>query len=418
MFVFPSVSGQPDDYEFSDGLLFRLNPDLGGSGKIRAYAQKTKPGWYKIDYNYSMFVHKSAEFGLIRFVGLLPNGDKPLAGLGEKHPFSKKEIESYVESLVDGERLNRDRIKDEISLLIHDLRRFSTSIYQNAVATKKAIFDGDSGEAEIRIENTLAAQAMLGIRTDILDFTESRGVELEDSNIPVYRRFDKVVKSFQPGCRLKNIELAISGSSHSLVRGPDCAEIIAYILIDNALKYSPLNHNIGVRVDESKEHVSISITSLGPVMSENELPRIFEKGFRSASARLLDSGGTGYGLFLAKSLVARFHGEIRCRQFGEVTNTNKGAFQDTAFEVIFPISEFRAAPVYQHQERKGPPRQLSPARKPSVVQPRRGASATKKTKVARGNTPSAGVTLAKEPVQKRKNKPRRGRRRVKPTGSD
>jgi Signal transduction histidine kinase len=293
--------------------------------------------------------------------------------------------------------------------LIHDLRRFSTSIYQNAVSTKKAIFDGDSGEAEVRIENTLAAQAMLRIRTDILDFTESRGVELEDVNIPIYRKFDKVVKSFQPGCKLKNIDLAISGASHSLARGPDCAEIIAYILIDNALKYSPLNHNIAVLVEEAANQISISITSLGPVMSEKELPKIFEKGFRSISARLLDAGGTGYGLFLAKTLVGRFAGKITCKQHGEITRTNKGEFQDTTFVVSFPISEVRAAPVYQYQERKGPPRQLMPAAKRPASSNKVEAVGSAPTKPNRNTSSPANTTPTKKPGHKRKRNRRRRR---------
>lgn len=396
-FVFPSVIGIADDYKFSDGVLFKLNPELGGANKLKSYAQINKAGWHKIDFNYSMYVHRSDEFGVLRFVGLLPDGAKPSRGNQVACPFSKKEIEKYVEGLVEIERQSRSSITDEIALLIHDLRRFSNSIYQNAVATKKAIFDGDSEEAEVRIENTLAAQAMLRIRTDILDLAESRGTALDEESVAVYRKFDKVVKSFQPGCSLRNIDLKISGTSHSLTKGPDCVEIIAYILVDNALKYSPNNHNINVIVEEEARFITVSVTSLGPIISNSELETIFEKGFRGASARLLDVSGTGYGLFMAKSLISRFSGVIECEQFGETTTTNRGTFRDTTFRARFPIFETRVAPVHQHQERKSPPKQLAPRSKRVPADSMSGG-------LQKNSASENGVTASKGVRKKRRNR--------------
>lgn len=358
--IFPCIQGSPDHYVFSDGQLFKLPTDLGGLAKIKAYAKQTKPGWHPIDFGYWMFVHKSEEIGLIRFLAILPTGSNPKRTGSSAQPFSKPDFEKYIESLVEDEQKNRDRIRDEISLLIHDLRRFSNSIYQNAVATKKAIFDGDSGEAATKIDNTLAAQAMLSMRTDILDLAESKDVLLEEDRVPIYRKFDKVVKSFQPGCKSRNIDLAITGSSHSLTIGPDCAEIIAYIVVDNALKYSPSNHQISVSLHESDDTILATITSLGPIIDRDELEEIFEKGFRSVAAKRLESNGTGFGLFLAKSLTRRFKGSITCEQFGEVVTTNRGDFRDTRFTVTFPIWEKRTEPIYNHQDRKGPPTPLQP----------------------------------------------------------
>jgi len=362
-FIVPSLISMPDEMKFSDGLLFKLPADLGGAHKIRFYASIEKLGWHSIDYGHSMFIHRSEELGFVRFIGILPQGSKIVRGVGMPHPFSKSDFERYVESLVESEIKTKERIKDELSLLIHDLRRFSNSIYQNAVATKKAIYDGEGQEAALKIDNTLAAQAMLSIRTDILDITESNDVQLDETKVHVYRKFHKVVNSFKPGCSLKNIDINISGSSHSVTLGPDCAEIIAYILIDNALKYSPANHKISVSVLEANKYISVSVTSLGPLVEKDELELIFEKGYRSRAARKVEANGTGYGLYLAKSLVSRFKGKITAEQFGDTIRTSRGELRDCTFKVLFPITERHEKPIHTHQEKKGPPKQIKPLRK-------------------------------------------------------
>lgn len=360
-FIVPAIIDKPHEVELLNGLLFKLPPDLSGNVKIRSYMQKTKIGWHTIDFGYLMYIHQSDELGLIRFIGLSTNDNKPQKDLGIRHPFSKQDFERYVISLVQSERNRRDTVKEEISLLIHDLRRFSNSIYQNAIATKKAISDGDPAEAAIRIGNTLAAQSMLRVRTDILDITEINDVQLDEVNVQVYKKFDKVVRSFQPGCSLKGIDIRIIGSSHSIARGPDCIEIIAYILIDNALKYSPSNSEIKVEAHETIDDVEISVTSLGPLILDDEVDFLFEKGFRSRAAKAVETSGTGYGLYLAKSLISRFRGKISAKQYGDQIRTNSGTYKDTTFFVTFPISEKISRQTNTYIDRKDPPRPPSNA---------------------------------------------------------
>lgn len=380
-FVVPTLVDAPDELTFNDGTLFKLPPDLGGTAKIKSYAEKTTPGWHKIDFGHWMYIHKSEELGFVRFIGILPAGSRTQRGVGSTHPFSKADFEKYVENLVESEQKRRDQIQDEISLLIHDLRRFSNSIYQAAVATKKAIFDGNGNEALLKIENTLAAQAMLRIRTDILDLAESKETQADEERVPVYRKFDKVVKSFQPGSILKKVDLKIIGASHSLVIGPDCVEIIAYILVDNALKYSPANHSITVNVLERQQEIEIEVTSLGPIIEKDEIEAIFEKGVRSRAAQQIEASGTGYGLYLAKSLALRFKASITVEQSGTEIVTLRGKYVDTTFRLIFPIHEKLERPVHFHVEKKEPAKELaSPERtgkKPAARSPSQSASRSK-----------------------------------------
>ncbi len=80
-------------------------------------------------------------------------------------------------------------------------------------------------------------------------------------------------------------------------------------LLDNAIKYAPTGTEIRANVRERENSIVFSVADEGPGIEPHEQKRIFEKFYRSESAR--EVGGTGLGLsFVAQ--VARIHGaEVR-----------------------------------------------------------------------------------------------------------
>jgi two-component system OmpR family sensor kinase len=77
------------------------------------------------------------------------------------------------------------------------------------------------------------------------------------------------------------------------------------VLLDNALKFSRPGGEVTLKVEHSDSRVSVTIEDFGVGISENDLPHIFERFYRSERAR--SGGGHGLGLSLAKS-IARVHG--------------------------------------------------------------------------------------------------------------
>lgn len=77
------------------------------------------------------------------------------------------------------------------------------------------------------------------------------------------------------------------------------------VLLDNALKFSRPGGEVFLKVESRESRVSVSIEDFGVGISENDLPHIFERFYRSDTART--GGGHGLGLSLAKS-IARVHG--------------------------------------------------------------------------------------------------------------
>ena len=77
-------------------------------------------------------------------------------------------------------------------------------------------------------------------------------------------------------------------------------------LIDNAIKYSPIDSEIKIFLEESEGYILIQVQDQGPGISSEDLPHIFEKFYRGANG-FHDSKGVGLGLSLVES-VAKAHG--------------------------------------------------------------------------------------------------------------
>jgi PAS domain S-box-containing protein len=101
-------------------------------------------------------------------------------------------------------------------------------------------------------------------------------------------------------------------------------------LLANAVKFTPPDGSITIRVTHDKEQVSVSIADTGVGIPAHDLPRLFEKFYR-AKQRDTDGKeirGTGLGLAIAKQIVELHGGSI-----GVESTLDKGS----VFTVTLPI---------------------------------------------------------------------------------
>ncbi|MBR3763267.1 MAG: HAMP domain-containing histidine kinase [Clostridia bacterium] len=85
------------------------------------------------------------------------------------------------------------------------------------------------------------------------------------------------------------------------------------ILCDNAVKYTPKGGVITIGVQGRKDGVTLSIADNGPGIPADELPKIFERFYRSDAARKSEGGGHGLGLSIARIIVKAHGGKLRVR---------------------------------------------------------------------------------------------------------
>ena len=78
-------------------------------------------------------------------------------------------------------------------------------------------------------------------------------------------------------------------------------------LVSNAVKATPQGETISIEIHSDLESVHIKVRNRGPGISEEDLPRIFERFFRADSSRTQRPQGHGLGLSIV-SAIARMHG--------------------------------------------------------------------------------------------------------------
>jgi heavy metal sensor kinase len=85
-------------------------------------------------------------------------------------------------------------------------------------------------------------------------------------------------------------------------------------LIDNAVKYSPVQGNIQIRVTGDGNDALVEVEDSGPGIPAEHRSRIFERFYRIDKARTRADGGTGLGLSIAQWAVAAHGGtiEVQC----------------------------------------------------------------------------------------------------------
>ena len=89
---------------------------------------------------------------------------------------------------------------------------------------------------------------------------------------------------------------------------PGLVKQVLRILMDNALKYSPPEGRIYLRVTRSGDQARLTVQDEGMGIPPKSIPHIFERFYRTDESRDRRTGGTGLGLSIAKWIVDRHGG--------------------------------------------------------------------------------------------------------------
>jgi signal transduction histidine kinase len=83
-------------------------------------------------------------------------------------------------------------------------------------------------------------------------------------------------------------------------------------LLENAIKYTPTEGKVTIQARRRPNSVALSITDTGEGIASEELPKIFDRFYRSPEQIELTEG-TGIGLYLVKQVVALNGGKVSVR---------------------------------------------------------------------------------------------------------
>jgi len=82
------------------------------------------------------------------------------------------------------------------------------------------------------------------------------------------------------------------------------------ILVDNAIKYTPSGGNITLATAQEGEYSRVSVQDDGIGISPEDVPRIFDRFYRTDESRARATGGAGLGLSIARWITLRHGGHV------------------------------------------------------------------------------------------------------------
>lgn len=196
-----------------------------------------------------------------------------------------------------------------VSFTMHEIRRLNLDVKAQAEEMTANLNRGyvDKDFLDYRAQNIFGTSSLISIRLNSYDFHVNPDALTSGSKIqiPIFRKFEKTKHCLQVECGRKKVQIKLDGQSFHSISGYDVFELLPFVLLENAIKYSPPEQTITVSFIEEKHHLEIIINSIGPTLSEDEQKHLFEADFRGVNARKT-CDGSGTGLHFAK-LVCDLH---------------------------------------------------------------------------------------------------------------
>lgn len=206
--------------------------------------------------------------------------------LGELAESLKNMSLRVKDSIIAKEQLLKD--------ISHELRTPLTRIkFGLELGSPKEKINDDVTEIENMIKKTL-------------DYYRNEFFYLEANlvDINVIPLLQKVIDSFEIyKFRIVFHNFTTNKNSIIIKADEEKLEIALRNLISNALKYSTVEKNILVSIDETKKYYKIGVRDFGVGMKMEDMHKIFEPFSRIDSSRSKKTGGYGLGLAIVKKIV-------------------------------------------------------------------------------------------------------------------
>ncbi len=231
-----------------------------------------------------------------------------------------------------------NRLKDEfLATLSHELRTPLNAIlgWAHLLATGKAD-QTTAGRAVTVIRNNAQAQAQL--IDDILDVSRIVGgkLRLAMGIVPLREVMEAALDSVGPAADAKKITIERQLDDVGPLAGDrDRLQQVFWNLLTNAVKFTPRDGRVIVRLERRGEDAVVSVIDTGIGIATDFLPYVFDRFTQADASVTRRHGGIGLGMAIVRHLIEQHGGTVAVESDGE----NRGA----TFTVCLPMTPPDAA---------------------------------------------------------------------------
>ena len=163
---------------------------------------------------------------------------------------------------------------------------------------------------------TSTSQMLAFVRQFLANASADRGLPIHSESVCLATLASKVVRQYADIAGQKSIQLHLETEIESAFVQADRAALEQVLdnLISNAVKFSPLEKRIWVRVEPTPDTTSFQciVRDEGPGFTEQDRAAMFRRYRRLSAMSTAGEPSTGLGLSIVKKLLDAMNAEIEC----------------------------------------------------------------------------------------------------------
>ena len=247
------------------------------------------------------------------------------------------------------QQMRADLAREEfITQVTHELRTPLTNIRAYAETLSSGVFDDPKVITDCYNVITKETRRLSRLIEDVLSVSqlEVGSLELHFDSVDLGALLTEGVRDVRNLAEEKGIDLQLVLPAKLAPARVDRDKLAVVInnLLGNAIKYTLVGGNVVVGCNATSSEVVITVKDNGIGIGPEDKARVFEKFQRADDPDVRAEAGTGIGLFTAREIVRRHHGDIELI-------SEKG--QGSTFLVRLPQAESRATTHSAKEEAQG-----------------------------------------------------------------
>lgn len=215
----------------------------------------------------------------------------------------RRKLENQLNASLEAERALREEQADFMRIVSHEFRT-PLAVIRNAVDMIGLVGDRSRDATKERLVGI--GEALDRLFSLIERFmTNDRDNGFRPETMQIAPVIADVQLHFELTGRGDRLHFRTQGEATSMFADPDMLATVVINLIDNALKYSPVDQPVHIDVRSAGSFIVIQVRDRGIGIPKSELHKIGRRFFRASNTKA--GSGTGLGLYSSRKLLA-YHG--------------------------------------------------------------------------------------------------------------
>ena len=245
----------------------------------------------------------------------------------EESPKNTSEINDLARAfntMVDSLESSERRRQEFVANVLHELKTPMTTIGGYIDGMLDGTIPPEKQQHYMQIVSGEVRRLSRLVR-NMLDISRLQAMGVEESRMT---RFDlgelmsDVIITFEQKINGKglNVDVELPDRPVWVKAERDGITQVVYNLLDNAIKFCPQGGKLGLFLALEGGKAKVTVQNSGPTIDPNELPLLFDRFHKADKSRSADREGWGLGLYIAKTIVGAYGGDIWATSENGITN--------------------------------------------------------------------------------------------------